>query len=198
VDVNKLQVGFGATPTVSGWLGRPNGDALGGQLVRIFTAPDNGSGKFTQAAAVRTGSDGVWNARLPAGPSRIVEAYYGGGRIIQPSLSQPVHLAVKASVTLQVHPLITHWGDTIRLSGHLRGGFVPAGGEVVVLWVSWRGGSAEAGHLYTRRDGSFATRYTFLRGNGTATYKFWVTSLRESDYPYAPGTSNRVRVKVEP
>src|SRR5450755_3166660 len=39
----------GATTTVVGWLGTSTGNALGGQPVRILTAPDNGSGAFTQA-----------------------------------------------------------------------------------------------------------------------------------------------------
>ena len=101
---------------VSGWLGTAKGNALGGQEVRILTAPDNGSGKFTQAAVVRTAPDGVWNAKLPAGPSRLVVAAFGGGRTVEPSLSQAGHLAVTASVDLHVHPRVTHWGDTINSS----------------------------------------------------------------------------------
>jgi hypothetical protein len=198
VAVNKAEVPFGSRPIVWGWLGTTNGNALGGQPVRIFTAPDNGAGKFTQAAFVRTAPDGVWNARLPAGPSRVVVAWYGGGRMVEPSLSQPVHLAVKASLSFQVRPRVTHWGDTVRLSGRVHGGYVPPSGEIVVLWVGWKGGSTEIGHVYTRRDGRFATSYTFLRGHGTERYQFWATSLHEADYPYAPGSSNRVRVKVGP
>jgi hypothetical protein len=198
VAVDDLEVGFGSRPVVSGWLGRPNGDALGAQLVRILTAPDNGSGKFTQAAVARTAPDGVWNAQLPAGPSRVVVAVYGGGSTLEPSFSQPAHLAVKASVSLHVHPHVTHWGDTIRLSGRLRGGYIPAGGEVVFIRIGWRGGSTEIRYVYTRRNGEFSTSYTFSNRNATANYTLWGTSGREADYPYAPGTSNRVRVKVEP
>jgi len=80
--------------------------------------------------------------------------------------------------------------------GHLRGGYVPRGGELVVLWISWPGGSTEIGHLYTRPDGSFTGSYTFLRGNGTETYRLWATTARESGYPYAPGRSRARSVTV--
>jgi hypothetical protein len=196
VSVRRLQVPFGKRTSVSGWLGTSGGNALGGQLVRIFTAPDNGSRHFTQAAVARTSQDGVWNTVLPAGPSRLVVAVYDGAPTVEPAFSAVAHLAVPAKITLHIHPRATHWGGTIRISGQVHGGYVPHGGEVVFLWVSWRGGKAYAGHIYTRSDGRLSTKYTFLRGTGTAVYTFWLTSGREGDYPYASGRSNRIRVTV--
>ena len=49
-----MRIPFGRRATVSGWLGTPDGTALGGQPVRILTAPNDGSLRFTQAAVVRT------------------------------------------------------------------------------------------------------------------------------------------------
>ena len=37
----------------------------------------------------------------------------------------------------------------------------------------------EIGHLYTKPDGTFRGTYTFLRGNGTETYKLWAKTARE-------------------
>ena len=83
----------------------------------------------------------------------------------------------------------THrWANVIRLA------FCVA--IVVVLWIGWPGGATEIGHLYTAQDGSFSSRYTFLRGNGTETYRLWAASVRESDYPFAPARSRPVRVSV--
>ena len=43
------RVRYGHGTTVSGWLGTaPSGIALGGQSVRVLTAPDNGLGQFSQ------------------------------------------------------------------------------------------------------------------------------------------------------
>jgi hypothetical protein len=191
-------VAYGAGATVSGWIGTTDGNALGGQTVRILAAPDDGSHQFSQVAAVTTAANGGWSARIPPGPSRLVVAAYGGTSTVEPALSDPAHLVVPASVSLAVRPSLAHWGGHIRISGRLRGGYVPRGGELVLLWIGWPGGSTEIGHLYTRPDGSFASRYTFLRGNGTETYHLWATTARESGYPFAPGRSRRRAVIVRP
>jgi hypothetical protein len=75
---------------------------------------------------------------------------------------------------------------------------VPTAGELVVLWIGWPGGSTEIGHLYARADGRFSSSYTFLRGNGTETYRLWATTARESGYPFAPAQSRSVPVTVSP
>jgi hypothetical protein len=196
VSRSRTRIPFGQPATVSGWLGAPDGTALADQPVRILTAPVDGALHFTQAAVARTSSTGIWTARLAAGPSRVVVAVYGGATTLEPSFSAPVHLAVPAGVTLHITPQQTHWGDTIRINGTVRGGYIPPKGEIVFLRVGWRGGSAEIGYVYTSPSGQFSTTYTFLRGRGTETYRFWANTGKESDYPYAPGRSNRVRVTV--
>jgi hypothetical protein len=186
----------GAWSTVDGWLGTTNGNALGGQRVRILAAPDNGSTQFSQVAIATTAANGSWSAHLPPGPSRLVVAAYAGGATVEPTLSTSARLIVPASVALRIAPTRTRWGGRIRIAGRLRGGYVPKSGELVLLWIGWPGGSAEIGHLYTHSDGTFASGYTFLRGNGTETYRLWATSARESDYPYAPGRSRSQSVTV--
>jgi hypothetical protein len=188
----------GAGTTVSGWLGTTDGNALGGQTVQVLTAPDNGSQQFTPVALATTAADGSWSARIPPGPSRLVTAAYGGATTTEPAQSAPARVIVPASVSLRVRPGATRWGGRITISGRLRGGFIPPAGELVVLWIGWAGGSTEIGHLYTRLDGRFSSKYTFLRGNGTETYRLWAETARESDYPYAPGRSHSAAVTVGP
>jgi hypothetical protein len=190
------RVRFGATAVVSGWLGTSRGVALGGQRVDVVTAPDTGDATFKLAAVATSAADGTWSARLPPGPSRIIRALYGGSATVEPAVSGTARVIVPGSVRLSITPRHIDWGGTISIDGRLRGGNVPPSGEVVVLWISWRGGSTEIGHLYTRRDGVFRTTYTFLRGNGRETYRLWAATARESDYPYAPSRSRRVRVTV--
>jgi hypothetical protein len=190
------RVRAGASATVSGWLGTTDGNALGGQPVRVLTAPDNGLRQFSQLAVATTAENGGWTARIPPGPSRLVVAAYDGGVSVEPALSTVAQLVVPAAVSIRIRPRTTHWGGRIRITGHLGGGYVPHGGELVVLWIGWPGGSTEIGHLYTRPDGRFASRYTFLRGNGTETYRLWATTARESDYPYAPGRSRAQAARV--
>ncbi|PZS14623.1 MAG: hypothetical protein DLM64_01435 [Solirubrobacterales bacterium] len=192
------RVALGHRTTVSGELLARDGTALGDQGVRIMTAPDNGAGQFSQAASATTGTDGSWSATLPPGPSRLVEAQYGGGAAAEPSTSAPIHIVVPASAQIEIHPHRTHWGGTITISGRLAGGYVPPAGELVVLRIGWSSGSTEIGHLYAGSDGRFRTKYTFLRGRGSETYRLWAQTAAESDYPYAPASSTKVTVRVGP
>jgi hypothetical protein len=183
---------------VSGWLGTTDGNALGDQPVRILSAPNNGTGQFSQLAVVTTAANGSWTAHIPPGPSRLIVAAYDGGPTVETAVSSAVHLVVPASISLRIRPRVTRWGGRVRITGLLRDGYVPPGGELVVLRIGWPGGSTEIGHLYTRPDGTFASRYTFLRGNGTERYRIWATTARESGYPYAPGRSRSRSVTVRP
>jgi hypothetical protein len=187
---------FGGRAIVSGWLGETNGTGLANQTVAIQIAPADGSGQFRLFRTVRTSADGTWAVRLPPGPSRLIETTYAGNRQLAPSTSSPVSITVRGSLLLRVRPARTHWGSTIRLTGRLRGGHIPPSGELVVLRIGWRGGSAEIGHVYTGPSGKFSAQYTFLRGSGTERYRIWAQTVRETDYPYAPASSRRVRIRV--
>lgn len=187
---------FGARPAVSGWLGRPNGDALGGQTVQVFAAPANGSGRFKLLRTVRTAANGTWTTHLRAGPSRLIEAIYSGDNQSAPAISNTARVNIPASPALHVSPRKTHWGNTIRIWGRLRGGFIPKSGELVVLKIGWRGGSAEIGHVNTDGAGRFSVTYTFLRGTGSETYRIWAQTVRESDYPFSPARTKRLRIRV--
>ncbi|MBV9838258.1 MAG: hypothetical protein JO156_09065 [Solirubrobacterales bacterium] len=192
------RVQFGGATTVSGWLGTAGGDAIGNQPVQILAAPDNGSNRFSLIAVTTTAADGSWTASVPSGPSRLLRALYGGSWDLEPSTSNPVHVVVPAAIRISVGPGFTHWGSAIEITGKVKGGFVPPAGEVIVLWIGWPGGSTEIGHVYTATNGSFRASYTFLRGTGTETYRLWAATARESDYPYAVGTSNQATVTVGP
>jgi hypothetical protein len=192
------QIRYGAVSTISGWLGTSSRTPLPGQRVWILTAPDDGSQDFTVAASAVTSSDGTWSARLGPGPSRLVKVQYGGDSSVEPSESPLATVIVPASLKLKISPRYTHWGRTIAIRGRLLGGYVPPKGELVLLRVGWRGGSTEVGHLYSKPDGTFESTYTFLRGNGTETYRFWAATASESAYPYAPHRSAKTSVTVGP
>ncbi len=196
VFVKRKRVAHGSATRVRGWLGTAQGQALAHQRIYVLTAPANGERHFRMVATARTSADGGWSVRLRPGPSRLVKAVYGGGRTVEPSTSTIARLTVPSAITLGLSPNHTHWGGTIRISGRLHGGYVPPAGEVVLLRIGWRGGSTEIGHLYSDRTGRFHATYTFLRGNGTETYRIWATTAKETDYPFAPNRSQRIPVMV--
>jgi hypothetical protein len=200
VNKTKRVVGHGRSTSVSGWLGTTDGVALAGQTVDVLTAPDNGQGNFTLAAVATTAADGGWSARLSAGPSRLVTAAYAGGPTTEGSLAPPVKLVVPAKVELlSVSPRRVAWGGTVRLTGRLRGGYLPPGGALVRLRI----GQGSVVTTYGVREhvsgqGRFSTTYTFGAGDPAVHQQFWfqVATLPIGDYPYAPAASQRLSVLV--
>ena len=129
-------VAFGHASTVSGWLGTSTGQALAGHVIRVLAAPDDGLNAFAPAATAVTGADGSWTARLPAGPSRIVEAVYAGDPVSEGASSGQVHVIVPARVRLlRITPQHVRWGGTVRITGQLLGGYLPARGALVRLRI---------------------------------------------------------------
>jgi hypothetical protein len=194
------RVGHGRATTVSGWLGTYTGVALGGQTVEVLSAPDNGQGVFTPVAFATTAANGSWSAKLPAGPSRLVEAAYGGGPDVEPSLSGLVREIVPARFELlSVSPRRVAWGGTVRLVGQLKGGYLPAGGTLVRLRIGLGSSSTTYGvHEHVGGNGRFATTYTFGAAPATVyrTYSFQTASLPMGSYPFAPAQSGRRYVIV--
>jgi hypothetical protein len=196
----KLRVGHGKQATVSGWLGDDAGDGVGGQTIEVLTAPDNGLGEFTTAATATTAADGTWSATLPSGPSRLVQADYGGAPATEASVSGQVRLIVPAKIRLlSVSPRRVPWGGTVRLVGRLYDGYLPPGGALVRLRI----GEGSAQTTYGVREhvagnGRFSTTYTFGQGLPSVRRAYWfaLASLPTGDYPYAPAASRRLTVFV--
>jgi len=195
------RVRHGQGTTVNGWLGTTAGIALGGQTVRVLTAPDNGLGQFSQAAIATTASNGGWTATLAAGPSRLVEAVYDGSPTTEPSQSAQVHLVVPAEVKLlRVWPRRVPWGGTVHLVGQLVGGYLPPGGALVRLRLGYQSTYNTYGvQEHVTGNGRFSTVASFGPGDPSIyrTYWFQIASLpMGGDYPYAPAASRRVTVIV--
>ena len=196
----KRRVGFGHTTTVSGWLGTYNGVALSGQAVEVLSAPDDGHGNFAPVAWTTTASNGGWTAKIPAGPSRLIEADYGGGAAVEPSLSGQVTEIVPARVRLlRVVPRRVAWGGTVRIVGQLVGGYLPPRGALVRLRIGLGSAFTTYGvqeHVTGR--GRFSTTYTFGAGDPRVHRSYWfqVATLPMGNYPFAPANSGRRFVRV--
>jgi hypothetical protein len=193
-------VPHGRATTVSGWLGTAGGVALGGQAIDVYTAPDNHLGHFSLAAVARTAADGGWTAKLRAGPSRLVEAIYGGGPITEPSISGQVRVIVPAEVKLlRVWPRRVPWGATVHLTGQLAGGYLPPGGALVRLRIGYGSAYITYGvQEHVGGDGRFSTVATFGPGDPSIHRIYWlqIASLPMGNYPFAPAASRHVPVIV--
>ena len=200
VSATNQRVGHGKTATVTGWLGTYSGVALGGQQVQVLAAPDNGQDEFAPVATVTTAGNGSWSAQIPAGPSRLIEASYGGGHDMQPSVSGLVHEVVPARVQLlRISPRRVAWGQSIRIVGQLNGGYLPQDGALVRLRIGLGSAYTTYGvHEHVGGDGRFTTTYTFGLGAPSMHRSYWfqIASLPMGNYPYAPASSRRVAVAV--
>jgi hypothetical protein len=190
------RVRYGRGTTVSGWLGTATGTALGGRTVDVMTTPDDGQTQWRQAAVVSTAADGTWTAHLPGGPSRLVEATYAGDSITEPATSTPIHLVVPAEVQLKITPRTVGWRATVNITGRVLGGYIPTGSKLLRLRIGVEGVKETVGIPNIASNGRFGTTWTFSPGRGVVHYWFSVSTLGESDYPFAPGSSRRVYVTV--
>ena len=198
--VGRARVGFGRRVTVHGLLMSTAGVPVAGQPVTVLTAPDNGSNAFTEAAAATTGPDGRWSATLPPGPSRIIEASYPGSPTILPATGSATVITPAKIVLRSVTPDRTPWGRTVRISGRVLGGYIPASSKLLRLdlgIVGIPGLSKIQGIPNVSPDGTFTTTYTFARGfSGVVRFWVMVSSLPEADFPFSPAHSARWVVTV--
>ena len=195
----RASVAFGQPVRLRGLLMSSAGMPIAGQPVAILTAPDNGSNAFAQAAAVTTGPDGSWTATLPPGPSRIIEAAYAGSPTILPATgSATVITPAKIEIT-RVTPDHTPWDRTVRITGRVLGGYIPASSKLLRLdlgIVGIPGLSKIQGIPNVSPDGTFTTTYKFARYQGVVRFWLQVSSLREADFPFSPARSKRWIVTV--
>ena len=204
VNSTTRRVPYGKGTIVNGWLGTSAGVALGGQTVTVLSAPDNGQGQFTPVTTANTATNGSWSAKLPAGPSRLVEALYAGGPTTEPTNSQNVLVTVPAKLRVKIKPARVSWGKKVVISGQILGGYIPANEQAVSQLLRLRIGVAGIGISQTagipdvNRAGQFRTGFCFNPGRGVVHYWFSVSTLVETDYPFQPATSHRLKVKVGP
>lgn len=197
----KRRVGHGRATTVSGYLGLADGTPLAGRAVAVIAAPDNGLGQFTlPIATVTTSASGTWTAKVPAGPSRLIEAVYGGGPTEEPAGSAPVTLTVPARLRLlSVTPRVP-WGGAVHIAGKLYGGYLPPGGAVIQLREGYgRHARTTFGVLHhVTGSGRFLTTFRFGPGPAGLHVRYWFSALlvAHPDYPWAAASSQRRYVLV--
>ena len=193
--LKKKRVAYGKSFTVHGLLTSSQGVPLADVPVQILTAPANGTNAFTPAETATTDAGGNWMATLPAGPSRIIEATYGGSATMLPASGQAT-VTVPARVKIKITPTTVPWGSEIRVTGRVLGGYVPTDSKLLQLNV----GIGRIGHIEglpdIQPDGRFVIVWKFDAGRGVLHPWFSVGTLQEAAFPYAPASSRRVIVTL--
>jgi hypothetical protein len=143
-----------------------------------------------------SGTDGSFSVTIPANASSrtVTLAYREHLGDLEPVAVQTLNLTVRAGIRLSISPRVARAGTRIHFTGRLLGGPVPAGGKPIVLEArAGRGGWIKFNVVRSSRSGALRASYRF-RFPGPVHYQFRAVSEAEADYPYAPGSSNVVRV----
>ncbi len=190
----RLTSSYGHAQTIAGRLTGASGAAIGAAQVDVLSTPDYAGAKQT-LTSVLTGADGRFTLRLPAGSSsRTLRFQYSDDVGAPPVATRTLTLSVRAGVSVSVAPRTTSVGRSIRFSGRLLGGPVPAGGKLLVLEARSPGGAwLEFDVIRSDARGRFHAGYRF-KFPGPADYQFRVLCQAEADYPFATGASRVVGV----
>ena len=197
---DELTVPFGAPAIVSGRLVRADGAGISGRELRVVARPSRGALAPGGAASVTTGERGGFELRLEPGPSRRITVSYPGDDALEGASRPSLDLRVRSGVSLRAAPLTLKTGQAVQLSGRVRsrGAPVPRRGKLVAIQYLEAATHRWRPVLVTRTDhvGRFRAHYRFRYVAGTASIRLRATALAEERWPYAPGSSRPVTVRV--
>ena len=196
----ELTVPYRAGATLSGRLVNAEGAGLAGRTLRVVSRPSRGALRKARVDAVGTGSHGGFQLRLPAGTSRRIAVAFPGEERLDGAGRRPLTLRVRGGVDLRVSPHALHTGEAVRFSGQVRtlGAPLPRRGKLVAIQYFESATKRWRPVLVTRTNhsGSFQASYRFRYVSGSASIRLRATSLSEERWPYAPGSSRPVTVRV--
>jgi hypothetical protein len=196
----ELTVPFRAGAMLSGRLLNADGAGLGDRTVRIVSRPSRGALGRARVEPVGTGPHGGFRLRLPAGTSRRIAVLFGGEARLTPASRSPLTLRVRGGVEFRASPRALRTGEAMSLWGRVRtlGAPLPRRGKLVAIQYYETASKRWRPILVTRTDhsGHFRTRYRFRYITGAASVRLRAVALAEDRWPYAPGASPPLIVRV--
>jgi hypothetical protein len=192
----RLRGHYGAAHVIEGRLTGPAGTPLADAPLEVCELPAFTGAHTRLLATPRTTANGDWSLTLPRNlPSCTLRLDYRAAPLDPlPEATRTLTLTVPAALPLRIAPRTVPSEGSIRFSGRLLGGPLPAGGKQLVLEARAPGGRWLEFHVVrTGAHGRFGYLYRF-RLPGPAHYQFRVLSEPESDFPFAAGASNVVGV----
>jgi hypothetical protein len=195
-----LTVPFGAPALLSGRLTRADGAGIAGRLIRVVSRPSHGAVAAPASASLTSGEKGGFELRLEPGPSRRIAVVFPGDEGFEPASRPSLDLRVRSGVSLEAAPLALRTGEAVRLSGRVRsrGAPLPRRGKLVAIQYLEAATGRWRPVLVTRSDhgGRFRAHYRFRYVSAAASIRLRATVLAEERWPYAPGSSRPVTIRV--
>jgi hypothetical protein len=198
-----LSAGLGTEQSAERIVEQGVGATLGGVLsgggrgianapVCVFSNVLTDSGRDFLGVAM-TDEEGRYRFALEAGPSRKVRVVY---RPDQRQLSAEATLLSRVKPTLEVRRKVVHNKHYARFYGQIPG---PHNDRVVVVLQVKQGKGWRAFRRYrTREGGRYRLVYRFGRTTRPATYLMRAQVRHQGGYPYLPGNSKALRLRVIP
>jgi hypothetical protein len=197
---SEVTVPFGAGAALSGRLLNADGAGLAGRRLRVVSRPSHGALVPPRVEAVETGAHGGFRLALSAGPSRRITVVYPGESGLAAARRPALALRVRGAATLAAAPRSLSTGQSVLLWGRVRarGAPLPRRGKLVAIQYYENEARVWRPVLVTRSDhsGRFRARYRFRYIVGTASIRLRAVALAEERWPYAPGASKSVLVRV--
>jgi hypothetical protein len=195
-----VTVPFGVGAALSGRLVTAAGEGLSGRRLRVVSRPSRGAVAARRVYSVTTGSHGGFRLSLPSGPSRRITVGYPGEDGLAASRRPALALRVRGGLVFRASPQRLTTGESVRLWGRVRarGAPLPRRGKLVAIQYYETEARRWRPVMVVRSDheGRFLARYRFRYVSGTASIQLRAVSLAEERWPYAPGASPSVSVRV--
>jgi 5-hydroxyisourate hydrolase-like protein (transthyretin family) len=189
-------VGYGRRVRLQGRLVDAQGQPMRDTPLTIYERSDLPDAQWRQVRTVRTSRTGRYRFRTSKrGPARTVRIRYDGTGTIR-GATVDVRLRVRASSTIHVTKGLVRQGGRTRFFGTLRGGLVPASGELVELQVLVNRRWQVFATARTNARGRWSKVYRFAGSYGSARYAFRARIPTDPAYPFATGRSGRTVVRV--
>lgn len=192
-------VPYGRGVQVGGQVVSASGAPLAGADVALVENFDSGALPTIRATHLRTGADGTFFARLAPGPSRQVEARFGGSSLLTRSGSRSLRLGVQTAVRFRASaPRAVVGGRPVVFRGRvLRSeAAIPSYGRPVQLQFRLPGTPwTEFRTVQTDRAGRFEYPYSFSDDDSRGVrFLFRAYAPPQPGWPYEPAASRPVAV----
>lgn len=148
-----------------------------------------------------TDEKGKWRSKIPGGPSRDVDATYGGSSRFAPTSRGVGTFLVRSRASLRTSRESIPEGKTLRFNGRVRhfGARIPAGGKLVELQVRVKTGRWQTvGESFrTNEKGVYRRSYRFGKQySQDALFRFRLKVKREANWPYKRTNTSQRKVIV--
>jgi len=196
----ELTVPFQAGAMLNGRLLSADGAGLADRTLRIVSRPSRGALGRTRVDSVGTGPHGGFQLRLPAGTSRRIAVSFPGEERLDGASRSPLTLRVRGGIDFHAFPEALQTGEEVHFQGRVRtlGAPLPRRGKLIAIQYYESASKRWRPVLVTRSDhgGRFHANYRFRYVSGTARIRLRATALAEERWPYAPGASRPIVVRV--